>query len=79
MHELKYHNMTEGLTVIHRNALKVRTQTIIRKRSTIFHCNYMTVFQHKHFFYDLMQGRNAEERKDRIQVYPSIALHFHKC
>ena len=25
-----------------------------------------------------MQGPNAEERKDRIQVYPSVVLHFYK-
>ena len=25
-----------------------------------------------------MQQHNAEECKDRIWVYPSIALHFHK-
>ncbi len=27
---------------------------------------------------DLMQERNAEECKDRIQVCPSVELHFHK-
>ena len=28
---------------------------------------------------DQMQERNAGERKDRIQVYPNVVLHFYKC
>ena len=28
---------------------------------------------------NLMQERNAEDHKDRIRVYPSIVLRFHKC
>ena len=30
------------------------------------------------FLDDRTQERNTKERKDRIQVYPSVVLHFYK-
>ena len=40
-------------------------------------CEIQT-FKYLAIFNDLMQKHNAEEHIDRIQVYPSVALCFHR-